>query len=93
MRTSRCAAFCAAAALASPLVLSAAAPAKPAFTQDDARAIIGELQKVVSPRGIDERKEVTLGGIRRECGLCNTLLPANSSLSNRFMAWVFVLML
>jgi proline iminopeptidase len=35
------------------------------FTQDDARAIVGNLQKVVSPRGIDEREEITLGGIQQ----------------------------
>ena len=33
------------------------------FTQDEARGIVGDLQKIVSPRGIDERLEITLGGI------------------------------
>lgn len=35
------------------------------FTQDDARSIVGELQKIASPRGIDERAEITLGGIKQ----------------------------
>lgn len=50
------------------LTLSLAATAADApkpFTQDDAKAIIGELQKVVTPRGIDVRKEITLGGIQQ----------------------------
>ena len=33
------------------------------FTEDSARAIVGDLQKVVSPHGIDVREEVSLGGI------------------------------
>lgn len=49
------------AALLTPVAVPAASPQP--FTQDDARAIVGDLQKIVSPRGIDERVEVTLGGI------------------------------
>jgi pimeloyl-ACP methyl ester carboxylesterase len=40
-----------------------AADASKPFTQDEARAIVGNLQKIVSPRGIDERVQVSLGGI------------------------------
>ncbi|HEX7964243.1 MAG TPA: alpha/beta hydrolase [Gammaproteobacteria bacterium] len=35
------------------------------FTQDDARAIVGNLQKVVSPRGIDERLLILVGGVHQ----------------------------
>lgn len=35
------------------------------FTQDEARGIVGKLQKIVSPRGIDERTEVDIGGIKQ----------------------------
>ena len=54
-----------AAAFFLPLTALADDAPKPAFTQDSARAIIGELQKVVSPRGIDERKQITIGGIQQ----------------------------
>jgi len=42
---------------------AALADAPKPFTQDEARGIVGDLQKIVSPRGIDERLEITLGGI------------------------------
>ncbi|HEY1773720.1 MAG TPA: alpha/beta hydrolase [Gammaproteobacteria bacterium] len=45
--------------------LAALADAPKPFTQDDARAIVGDLQKIVSPRGIDEREEIILGGIQQ----------------------------
>jgi proline iminopeptidase len=45
--------------------LAALADAPKPFTQDAARGIIGKLQKVVSPRGIDERVAVSLGGIKQ----------------------------
>lgn len=51
-------------ALALPLAASSDEAPKP-FTQDDARAIVGDLQKVVSPRGIDERLLITVGGVRQ----------------------------
>lgn len=51
-------------ALLAPLAAHAA-DAKPPFTQDRARKIIGDLQKVVSPNGIDEQKEITIGGIKQ----------------------------
>ena len=40
-------------ALVAPLAAHAA-DTKPPFTQDHARKIIGDLQKVVSPNGIDQ---------------------------------------
>jgi pimeloyl-ACP methyl ester carboxylesterase len=46
-------------------VAAHAADAKPAFTQDRARKIIEDLQKVVTPNGIEERKEIDLGGIKQ----------------------------
>ena len=45
--------------------LAAHAADKPAFTQDDARAIVGSLQKIVSPNGIDERKVVSINGTQQ----------------------------
>jgi pimeloyl-ACP methyl ester carboxylesterase len=45
-------------------IAAQAAGNKP-FTRDDARKIIADLQKVVTPNGIDERKEITIGGIRQ----------------------------
>jgi len=54
------------AALAALMFISsfaALADAPKPFTQDEACAIVDNLQKVVSPRGIDVREEVTLGGI------------------------------
>ena len=65
MRFSLWVASVAVVSFALPLASLAANAPTPAFTQDDARAIIGDLQKVVSPRGIDERKEITLGGIQQ----------------------------
>jgi pimeloyl-ACP methyl ester carboxylesterase len=47
-----------------PFAACAGDQAKP-FTQDDARAIVGDLQKVVSPRGIDERLLVLVGGVHQ----------------------------
>ncbi|HEY5046494.1 MAG TPA: alpha/beta hydrolase [Rhizomicrobium sp.] len=41
---------------------AAADNAKSAFTQDDARAIVAGVQKIVSPGGIDEQKKVTING-------------------------------
>jgi pimeloyl-ACP methyl ester carboxylesterase len=45
--------------------LTAHAADKPAFTQDAARAIVGSLQKIVSPNGIDERELVSINGTRQ----------------------------
>jgi len=45
-------------------VAAQAADAKP-FTQDHARAIIRDLQKIVSPNGIDEQKEISIGGTKQ----------------------------
>jgi pimeloyl-ACP methyl ester carboxylesterase len=47
-------------ALLAPLVAHAAD--KPAFTEDYARALVGNLQKVVSPNGIDESRTVSING-------------------------------
>jgi pimeloyl-ACP methyl ester carboxylesterase len=44
---------------------AANADSPPAFTQDKARKIIGELQKVVSPNGIDQQMEVEIGGTKQ----------------------------
>ena len=44
---------------------AAAADAKPSFTQDDARAIIGNLQKVVTPNGIDRRMAIPINGTQQ----------------------------
>ncbi|HET7175606.1 MAG TPA: alpha/beta hydrolase [Gammaproteobacteria bacterium] len=55
-----------AAAFGLTLSLSATAAGAPkTFTQDDAKAIIGDLQRVVTPRGIDVRQQITLGGIQQ----------------------------
>ncbi|HEY1548935.1 MAG TPA: alpha/beta fold hydrolase [Kofleriaceae bacterium] len=35
------------------------------FTKDDARKIVGDLQKVVSPDGIDQQLEIPLGGTKQ----------------------------
>jgi proline iminopeptidase len=51
-------------ALVAPLAAHAA-DTKPPFTQDRARKIIGDLQKVVSPNGIDQQMEITIGGIKQ----------------------------
>ncbi|HEX3810616.1 MAG TPA: alpha/beta hydrolase [Rhizomicrobium sp.] len=48
--------------LAAPLAAHAAD--KP-FTQDSARAIVADLQKVVSPNGIDQRMEVPINGTKQ----------------------------
>ncbi|HEX3943159.1 MAG TPA: alpha/beta hydrolase [Rhizomicrobium sp.] len=42
-----------------------AADAKPAFTQDDARGIIGNLQKVVTPNGIERRMAIPINGTQQ----------------------------
>lgn len=47
------------------LLVPVAAHAAEPFTQDHARAIIRDLQKVVSPNGIDEQKEIAIGGIKQ----------------------------
>jgi len=47
------------------LPLSAHADSKPDFTQDRARKIIADLQKVVTKNGIDEQKKIKLGGIEQ----------------------------
>ncbi|HEY7979813.1 MAG TPA: alpha/beta fold hydrolase, partial [Rhizomicrobium sp.] len=54
----------AALALATPIAAHAA-DTRPPFTQDHARAIIRDLQKVVSPNGIDQQMEITIGGIKQ----------------------------
>src|ERR1700755_13072 len=41
---------------------AANADSPPAFTQDKARSIIANLQKVVSPNGIDQQMMVEIGG-------------------------------
>ncbi|MGH6870849.1 MAG: hypothetical protein ACREHE_05010 [Rhizomicrobium sp.] len=40
---------------------AAAAP----FTQDSARDIIANVQKIVTPNGVDKREAVEIGGIRQ----------------------------
>jgi pimeloyl-ACP methyl ester carboxylesterase len=47
------------------LPVAAHADSKPAFTQDRARSIVADLQKVVTKNGIDEQKKITLGGIQQ----------------------------
>jgi pimeloyl-ACP methyl ester carboxylesterase len=47
------------------LPLSAYADSSPPFTQNRARKIIADLQKVVTKNGIDEQKEITIGGIKQ----------------------------
>ncbi len=42
-----------------------AAPTKPAFSRDDARAIVATLRKVVSPRGIQALVEIPVNGTRQ----------------------------
>src|SRR5262249_30716677 len=46
------------------IILPASAADKP-FTQDRARAIIGNLQKIVTPNGIDEKALVTINGTKQ----------------------------
>jgi pimeloyl-ACP methyl ester carboxylesterase len=41
-----------------------AAETKP-FTQDDARAIVAQSRRIVSPRGIEELRQVEIGGIKQ----------------------------
>jgi len=45
-------------------VPAAAAGGKP-FTQDDARAIVAQSRRIVSPLGIEELRQVEIGGIRQ----------------------------
>ncbi|HEY5338587.1 MAG TPA: alpha/beta fold hydrolase [Rhizomicrobium sp.] len=54
---------CCALLLAAPVAAHAAA-AKP-FTRDDARAIVANLQKVVSPNGVDVRTQITIDGTKQ----------------------------
>ncbi len=42
----------------------AAEPSRP-FTQDDARAIVAQSRRIVSPHGIEELTQVEIGGIRQ----------------------------
>lgn len=49
--------------IALPAVLALAATT--AHAADDPRGIIGELQKVVTPNGVDERMAIRLGGIKQ----------------------------
>jgi proline iminopeptidase len=35
------------------------------FTQNDARKIVAEMQKIVSPRGVDEQTEIAIGGTKQ----------------------------
>ena len=53
------------AAMAACLPLIAAADEKKPFTQDTARSIVRELQKVVTPGGIDQQIEIDIGGIKQ----------------------------
>jgi hypothetical protein len=55
--------FCLAAFIA--LVPTFAHAADAPFTQDDARKIVEQMQKVVSPNGVDERIEIPIGGIKQ----------------------------
>ena len=46
----------------------AADPAKPVpkpFSRDDARAIVAQSRRIVSPQGIEETRQVEIGGIRQ----------------------------
>lgn len=58
-------------AVAALAALISAAPAAHAagssqpFTQDDARAIVAQTRKIVSPEGIEELRQVEIGGIRQ----------------------------
>lgn len=45
--------------------MSAHSADAPAFSRDHATAIIGDWRKIVSPRGIDERLEIPIGGTRQ----------------------------
>jgi pimeloyl-ACP methyl ester carboxylesterase len=51
-------------AIASPANATDTAPPKP-FTRDDARAIVAQSRRVVSPLGIEELRQVDIGGIRQ----------------------------
>jgi pimeloyl-ACP methyl ester carboxylesterase len=42
-----------------------ATPAAKTFGQDDARAILAQSRKIVSPQGIEELKQVEIGGIKQ----------------------------
>lgn len=42
-----------------------AAPTTKAFTQDDARAIVAQSRRIVSPQGIEELKQIEIGGIKQ----------------------------
>ncbi|HWA03709.1 MAG TPA: alpha/beta hydrolase [Rhizomicrobium sp.] len=49
-------------------LLLAAAPSRASeapFTRDDARAVIGNLRKIVTPRGIEESRSVDINGTRQ----------------------------
>lgn len=65
MSNSHWAAFAAAFIIVAPLAAQAADSTPPAFTRADAAAIVGDLQKVVSPQGIEQRKQVSIGGIQQ----------------------------
>ena len=57
---------CIAIAAFAPLIaLSAEDANKPAFTQDQARSIVRELQKVVTPGGIDQQIAIDIGGTKQ----------------------------
>lgn len=47
------------------LAVSVPASAKDAFTQDRARSIVGNLQKIVTPRGIDKQMLVPVNGTKQ----------------------------
>ncbi len=53
------------AAIAACVPLIAAADEKKPFTQDSARSIVRELQKVVTPGGIDQQIAIDIGGIKQ----------------------------
>lgn len=50
--------------IAAPLAANAAG-GKPPFTQDHARAIIRDLQKVVSSNGVDRQMKISIGGSKQ----------------------------
>jgi pimeloyl-ACP methyl ester carboxylesterase len=51
-------------AITSPANAADTAPPKP-FTRDDARAIVAQSRRIVSPLGIEELRRVDIGGIRQ----------------------------
>jgi proline iminopeptidase len=57
--------FIAMAAFAPLIAVAADDAKKPAFTQDQARSIIRELQKVVTPGGIDQQIAIDVGGTKQ----------------------------